>query len=51
MVDDRPLADVDRDRVVAAVHEEVARWGIDRFDLGSMAGNRQGMIYITAVTM
>ncbi|WP_370331446.1 TetR-like C-terminal domain-containing protein [Mycolicibacterium hippocampi] len=42
MVDDRPLADVDRERVVAAVHEEVARWGIDRFDLGSMA-HRHGL--------
>ncbi|MGB7356800.1 MAG: TetR-like C-terminal domain-containing protein [Mycobacterium sp.] len=42
MVDDHPLADVDRERVVAAVHEEVARWGIDRFDLGSMA-HRHGL--------
>ena len=42
MVDDHPLADVDRDRVVAAVHDEVARWGIDRFNLGSMA-HRHGL--------
>lgn len=42
MVDEHPPADVDRDRVVAAVHEEVARWGIDRFDLGSMA-HRHGL--------
>ncbi|CAA0138313.1 Uncharacterised protein [Mycolicibacterium vanbaalenii] len=37
MVDDHPLADYDRDRIVAAVHEEVARWGLDRFNLASMA--------------
>ncbi len=39
---ERPLAADDHDRIVAAVHDEVARWGIDRFDVGAMA-HRHGL--------
>ncbi|PRC62869.1 TetR family transcriptional regulator, partial [Mycobacterium sp. ITM-2017-0098] len=37
MTVEHPLADDYRQRVVEAVHEELARWGIDRFDVGAMA--------------
>lgn len=36
------LADDDRDRIVAAVHDELARWGIDRFNVAAMA-DRHGL--------
>jgi hypothetical protein len=39
---DHSGADDDRDRVIAAVHDELARWGIDRFDVGAMA-HRHGL--------
>ncbi|PRC57360.1 TetR family transcriptional regulator, partial [Mycobacterium sp. ITM-2017-0098] len=42
MTVEHPLADDYRQRVVEAVHEELARWGIDRFDVGAMA-NRHGL--------
>ncbi|OAN30210.1 TetR-like C-terminal domain-containing protein [Mycolicibacterium iranicum] len=32
----------DDQRIVAAVHDELARWGIDRFDVGAMA-HRHGL--------
>ena len=32
----------DDERIVAAVHDELARWGIDRFDVGAMA-HRHGL--------
>lgn len=36
------LGDEDRDRIVAAVHDELARWGIDRFNVAAMA-HRHGL--------
>jgi Tetracyclin repressor-like, C-terminal domain len=42
MTVEHPLADDYRQQVVAAVHDELARWGIDRFDVGAMA-HRHGL--------
>lgn len=42
MTVEHSLADDDRHRIVAAVHDELARWGIDRFDAGAMA-DRHGL--------
>ncbi len=42
MTADNSLAGADRERIVAAVHDELARWGIDRFDVGAMA-HRHGL--------
>lgn len=42
MTVEHSLADDDLHRVVAAVHDELARWGIDRFDIGAMA-HRHGL--------
>ncbi|UXA14532.1 TetR/AcrR family transcriptional regulator C-terminal ligand-binding domain-containing protein [Mycobacterium sp. SMC-8] len=39
---DQSCADDEHERVIAAVHDEVARWGIDRFDVGAMA-HRHGL--------
>lgn len=36
------LDDDERDRIMAAVHDEVARWGIDRFSVAAMA-HRHGL--------
>lgn len=36
------LTDEERDRIVSAVHDEVARWGIDRFNVAAMA-DRHGL--------
>jgi hypothetical protein len=42
MTVDDALADDDLGRIVAAVHDELARWGIDRFDVPALA-HRHGL--------
>ena len=42
MTVEQPLDEAQRATIVAAVHDELARWGIDRFNLGAMA-HRHGL--------
>jgi hypothetical protein len=42
MTVDYSLADDEQHRIVAAVHDELGRWGIDRFDVRAMA-HRHGL--------
>ena len=41
MTVDTSLTDDGDERIVAAVHDELARWGIDRFDLATMADRHE----------
>ena len=42
MASDPSLTDAEKSRIFAAVHQELAQWGIDRFNVGALA-HRHGL--------